>query len=48
MAERPKKTDKMGDVLKMQNDYLRDINEGKIKPAVSTIKLSGRFIGRSN
>lgn len=43
MNQRPKKTDTMADVLKMQNDYLKEKNDENFVPAVETIKLSGRF-----
>lgn len=34
----------MADVLKMQNDYLKQKNENNFKPAAQTIKSSGKFI----
>lgn len=45
MIPRPKATDTMADVLKMQNDYLKQKNEESFKPAAQTIKsLSGKFM----
>jgi hypothetical protein len=46
MIPRPKATDTMADVLKMQNDYLRQKNEENFKPAaaVVTMKSPGRFL----
>jgi hypothetical protein len=40
MIPRPKNTDTMDDVLKMQNDYLQQQNEANFQPAASAIKTS--------
>jgi hypothetical protein len=37
MIPRPKNTDTMADVLKMQNDYLKQKSEENFKPAAQTI-----------
>jgi hypothetical protein len=37
MIPRPKNTDTMADVLKMQNEYLKQKNEANFKPAAQTI-----------
>lgn len=37
MIPRPKNTDTMEDVLKMQNDYLKHKNEENFQPAAQTI-----------
>lgn len=41
LPRRPVNTDTMDDVLKMQNDYLKEKEEGKLKPAAQAISLSG-------
>lgn len=41
MIPRPKNTDTMADVLKMQEDYLREKNEGKTKPAATIKRVEG-------
>lgn len=38
MIPRPKNTDTMGDVLKMQSEYLQQKNEENFQPAAQTIK----------
>lgn len=40
MIPRPKNTDTMDDVLKMQNDYLTQKNEENFQPAAATMKKS--------
>ena len=40
MIPRPKNTDTMDDVLKMQNDYLKKMQEEKIQPAAQAIVLN--------
>lgn len=40
MIPRPKNTDTMADVLKMQNDYLKQKSEENFKPAAQTINKS--------
>lgn len=39
MIPRPKNSDTMADVLKMQEDYLREKKEGKAKPAAVMKKI---------
>lgn len=39
MIPRPKNSDNMDDVLKMQEEYLRHKNDGKFKPAASVTKI---------
>lgn len=41
MNQRPKSTDTMADVLKMQNDYLKEKSDEEFKPAAQIIKSSG-------
>jgi hypothetical protein len=41
MIPRPKNTDTMADVLKMQNDYLKQKSEENFKPAAQTIVKHG-------
>lgn len=44
MIPRPKNSDTMDDVLKMQNDYLKQKNESNFKPAAQAIaKPSGKL-----
>lgn len=40
MIPRPKNTDTMEDVLKMQNDYLKKMQEEKIQPAAQAIIIN--------
>lgn len=41
MIPRPKNSDNMDDVLKMQEEYLRHKNDGKFKPAATVKKIGG-------
>lgn len=40
MIPRPKNTDTMDDVLKMQNDYLKEKQEKNLQPAAQAIVLT--------
>lgn len=44
MIPRPKNTDTMDDVIKMQNEYLKKQQEENFKPAAQAIKMNkGKF-----
>lgn len=48
MIPRPKNSDTMADVLKMQEDYLREKNEGKSKPAASMKRIEKNDGGKGD
>lgn len=45
MIPRPKNTDTMADVLKMQNDYLKQKSEKNFMPAAQSIVKSTKTAG---